>query len=371
MKIIKVMIIDDSAFVRQTLTGILNHDPEIRVISTAADPIFAAGKIPKEKPDVITLDLEMPRMNGLTFLKKLMSHFPIPVIVISSLTEKGGEMTLKALEYGALDVITKPKLVNQDFFNESRILICDAVKAAAQANIKRVNGNYTKIAVRDVKSDVMPKLTADEILELSHNAVSIKNTTDKIIVIGASTGGTQAIETFLKSMPPDCPGIVIVQHMPEIFTKSFADRLDKICNISVKEGIQGEIVTTGKAIIAPGNRHILIKKTGARYSIDINDGPLVNRHRPSVDVLFRSAANCAGPNALGIIITGMGDDGARGLLEMKNAGAYTIAQDEESCVVFGMPKVAIAMNAASAILNLEEITKHTCLKMRNNAINNC
>jgi two-component system, chemotaxis family, protein-glutamate methylesterase/glutaminase len=354
---IKVMIIDDSAFVRQTLTDILNSDPELQVIATAADPIFAAGKIPRDRPDVITLDLEMPRMNGLTFLKKLMLNYPVPVIVISSLTGKGSEMALKAIEYGAVDVVTKPQLITKEFFEESRILICDAVKAASQAKL----GN---IKIRKSQPVVVPKLSADEILELSQNGVTIKNTTDKIIVVGASTGGTTAIEVFLKAMPPDCPGIVIVQHMPELFTKSFADRLNKICNIAVKEGTQGEIITTGKAIIAPGNRHILIVKSGAKYSIDINDGPLVNRHRPSVDVLFRSAANYAGPNAIGIIMTGMGDDGARGLLEMRKAGAYTIAQDEESCIVFGMPKVAIGLDAASIVLPLDEISHHTSLKMR-------
>ncbi len=366
MNKIKVMIIDDSAFVRQTLTAILNQDPGIQVISTAADPVFAATKIPKNRPDVITLDLEMPRMNGLTFLKKLMSNFPIPVVVISSLTEKGGEMTLKAFDYGALEVITKPKLITREFFEESRILLCDAVKAAAQANIGKMHPGPAKLKQEKGQPVLTPKLSADEILELSQIGVSIKNTTDKIIVLGASTGGTQAIETFLKSMPPDCPGIVIVQHMPEMFTKSFADRLNKLCRISVKEGVHGEIVTNGKAIIAPGNRHMLVAKTGARYSVEINDGPLVNRHRPSVDVLFRSAANCAGPNALGIIMTGMGDDGARGLLEMKNAGAFTIAEDESSCVVFGMPKVAISIGAASIVLPLDEIAKHTYLKLKNN-----
>lgn len=359
MKKIKVMIIDDSAFVRQTLTGILNLDHEIEVVSTAADPIFAASKISKDRPDVITLDLEMPRMNGLTFLKKLMANLPIPVVVISSLTEKGGEMSLKALEYGAVDVITKPKLITKEFFEESKIQICDAVKAAAQANIKKVSAKKTSL------SGPMPKLSADEILELSRNSVNIKYTTDKFIALGASTGGTQAIEAFLKAMPPDCPGIVIVQHMPELFTKSFADRLDNLCSITVKEGVNGDLITSGKAIIAPGNRHMLVVKTGAKYSIEINDGPLVNRHRPSVDVLFRSVANCAGHNALGIIMTGMGDDGARGLLEMKAAGSYTIAQDENSCVVFGMPKVAISMDAASVILPLDEIARHTYLKFKN------
>jgi two-component system chemotaxis response regulator CheB len=364
MKKIKVLIVDDSAFVRQTLTGILNSDPEIQVIATAADPIFAANKITKDKPDVITLDLEMPRMNGLTFLKKLMVTIPIPVVVISSLTEKGGEMSLKALDYGAVEVITKPKLISKDFFNESAILICDSIKAAAQAKFAKTNMGLPRSPITEIKQ-VGPKLSADEILELSPNVVSIKNTTDKIIVIGASTGGTTAIEALLKEMPPDCPGIVIVQHMPEIFTKSFAERLNKICKITVKEGVHGELVTVGKAIIAPGNRHMLIVKTGAKYSVEINDGPLVNRHRPSVDVLFRSAANCAGSNALGIILTGMGDDGARGLLEMRQSGAYTIAQDEASSVVFGMPKVAISLDAACNIMPLNEIAKHTNMRMRN------
>ena len=356
MKKVKVMIIDDSAFVRQTLTAILNSDVEIEVIATASDPVFAASKISRNHPDVITLDLEMPRMNGLTFLKKLMQNFPIPVVVISSLTGKGSEMALKALEFGALEVITKPKLITKEFFEESKILICDAVKAASQAK----TGKMVPIIS---KPGVIPRFSVDEVLELSHKGVVIRNTTDKIIVVGASTGGTTALEVFLKAMPPDCPGIVIVLHMPEVFTKSFADRLNKICSITVQEGTQGETITQGKAIIAPGNRHILIVKSGAKYSIDINDGPLVNRHRPSVDVLFRSAANYAGPNAIGIIMTGMGADGAKGLLEMKNSGAYTIAQDEESCIVYGMPKMAIALNAVSIILPLDEISKHTCQKV--------
>jgi len=363
MKKTKVMIIDDSAFVRQTLSEILNKDPELQVVATAADPIFAANKIPKDKPDVITLDLEMPRMNGLTFLKKLMSTFPIPVVIISSLTEKGGEMTLKAFEYGAVEVVTKPRMITREFFEEAKITLCDAVKAAAQANLKKAKNTAEKLEIIPV-TDINPKLSADEVLELSQNAVSIRNTTDKIIVLGASTGGTQAIELFLKAMPPDCPGIVIVQHMPEMFTKSFADRLNTLCKITVKEGAQGDIITNGKAIIAPGNRHMMISKSGAKYLVQINDGPLVNRHRPSVDVLFRSAANCAGPNALGIIMTGMGDDGARGLLEMRNAGSYTIAEDESSCIVFGMPKVAINLGAACAVMPLEEIAKHACMKIK-------
>lgn len=350
MKKIRVMIIDDSALVRQALTAVLNSDNCIEVISTAPDPIFAARKITREMPDVITLDLEMPRMNGLQFLRKLMILYPLPVVVISSLSVKGSELALKALEYGAIEVISKPKLAMKDFFEESKFIIRDAVKAASVA---RINPSHDKKPEIEVK----PKLSADEIVDLYKNTATIKNTTDKIIAVGASTGGTKAIETFLTSMPPDCPGIVIVQHMPELFTRSFADRLDKLCRISVKEGTHGEQITQGKAIIAPGNRHMLVSKTGARYSIEIKDGDFVNRHRPSVDVLFRSVANCAGPNAVGIIMTGMGDDGARGLLEMKQAGSYTIAQDESSCVVFGMPKAAININAASTVVSLNEICR--------------
>jgi two-component system, chemotaxis family, protein-glutamate methylesterase/glutaminase len=354
MKKIQVMVIDDSALVRQTLSQILNHDPGIEVIATAADPIFAAQKISKVRPDVITLDLEMPRMNGLTFLKKLMTSYPVPVVVISSLTTNSAELTFKALEYGAVEVIAKPRLATKEFFKESEIIICNAVKAAAQVNIRHRNPVVPKVA---------PKLSADSILSLSPSQVQIKNTTDKIIVIGASTGGTTAILTFLERMPPDCPGIVIVQHMPELFTRSFAERLNSLCRILVKEGTQGESIAVGKAIIAPGNKHMMIKKSGAKYIVEINEGPLVNRHRPSVDVLFRSAAKYAGQNALGIILTGMGDDGARGLLEMRQAGSYTIAQDEESCIVYGMPKSAVNLNGVCTILPLDKISGHVCQKI--------
>jgi two-component system chemotaxis response regulator CheB len=351
MKKIKVLIVDDSALVRQTLSGMLNLDPEISVIATAADPLFAAKKIAKEMPDVITLDLEMPRMNGLTFLKKLMSYHPIPVIIISSLTTSGAEASIKALEYGAIEIIAKPSMASREFYEESRIRICDAVKAAAEAKIKNV-------AAPKEPFNPQPKLSADAVISLPQIPVSLNETTDKLIIMGASTGGTSAIQMFLEKMPPDCPGIVIVQHMPEVFTRSFAERLNTICCITVKEAVQGDILTPGKAIIAPGNKHLMIRRTGAKYCVEINEGPLVNRHRPSVDVLFRSAAKFAGSNAIGIIMTGMGDDGAKGLLEMKQAGAYTIAQDEASCVVFGMPKVAIKLGAASTVLPLERIADH-------------
>jgi two-component system chemotaxis response regulator CheB len=345
----RVLIVDDSAVVRQTLSAILHTDPQIEVIGTAADPYFAARKISSEIPDVITLDIEMPRMDGLTFLRKLMAQHPIPVVIISSLTEKGTETALRALEYGAVEIITKPQMHTKEFIEESRIRICDAVKAAAFAHISRKKFNSP------VK--VEPKFTADAILPPGFSKSMIK-TTDIVIAVGASTGGTDAIQVFLQSMPPDIPGIVIVQHMPENFTRSFANRLNDICTIHVKEAENGDSVTRGKALIAPGNKHMLLKRSGARYYVEVIEGPLVNRHRPSVDVLFRSTARYAGRNAIGIIMTGMGADGAHGLLEMKEAGAETIAQDEKSCVVFGMPKEAINAGAASKILPLQNIASY-------------
>jgi two-component system, chemotaxis family, protein-glutamate methylesterase/glutaminase len=354
MKKINVMIVDDSALVRQTLLGILNSDPDIEVIATAADPIFAAQKITRMHPDVITLDLEMPRMNGLTFLKKLMATFPVPVVVISGLTSNSADLTFKALEYGAVEVIAKPRMATKEFFEESGIVICDAVKAAARVNMHKCH---------KINTVIPPKYSADSILVLPPNPVHIKDTADKIIVIGASTGGTHAILAFLEKMPRDCPGIVIVQHMPEVFTRSFADRLNSLCTIEVKEGEQGDQIIPGRAIIAPGNKHMMINKSLSKYIIEINEGPLVNRHRPSVDVLFRSAAKYAGQNAMGIILTGMGEDGAKGLLEMNRTGSYTIAQDEASCVVFGMPKSAINLNAVNTVLPMDKIAGHVCQKL--------
>jgi two-component system chemotaxis response regulator CheB len=342
----KVLIVDDSAVVRQALSSILATDPTIEVLGTAADPFFAAKKIAKESPDVITLDIEMPRMDGLTFLRKLMAQHPIPVVVISSLTIKGTETALKALEYGAVEIITKPQMHTREFIEESRIRICDAVKAASKARVVRKSADSPML--------VEPKHSADVVLAPTHKYSMVK-TTEIVIAVGASTGGTHAIQVFLESMPPDVPGIVIVQHMPENFTRSFADRLNEICRIHVKEAEQGDNVVRGKALIAPGNKHMLLKRSGARYFVEIQDGPLVNRHRPSVDVLFRSTAKYAGSSAVGIIMTGMGDDGAKGLLEMRQSGAKTIAQDEKTCVVFGMPKEAINLSAASAILPLEKI----------------
>ncbi len=345
---IKVLIVDDSAIVRQTLAEILSSDPQIEVIGTASDPYIAAKRIQNEVPDVITLDIEMPRMDGLTFLKKIMTQHPIPVVVISSLTDKGSETAMRALEYGAVEIITKPTLSTKQFIEESKIRLCDVVKAASIAKLRKKMYPPTVV--------VQPKYTADVIIpKVAINETSMIKTTEIVISVGASTGGTEALRVFLEALPVDCPGIVIVQHMPEHFTKSFANRLNDLCKISVKEAENGDTVLRGRALIAPGNKHTLLKRSGARYYVEVKDGPLVNRHRPSVDVLFRSTARYAGKNAIGVIMTGMGDDGARGLLEMKEAGARTIAQDEKSCVVFGMPKEAIKMGAADKVLPLDQI----------------
>jgi two-component system chemotaxis response regulator CheB len=340
---IRVLIVDDSAVVRQTLSEVLSSDPEIEVIGTAGDPFVAAARIAEQVPDVITLDIEMPRMDGLTFLQKIMSQHPIPVVICSSLAEDRAQSTLKALEYGAVDIIAKPHFGTKQFLEESRITLCQAVKAAASAQLRLLSPNRT----------VEPKLTADAILSPATSAML--ETTEKVVIIGASTGGTEALKTLLEVLPPDCPGIVIVQHMPELFTRAFATRLDSLCNITVKEAEVNDTVLRGQALIAPGNHHTLIKRSGARYYVDIKDGPLVCRHRPSVDVLFRSAARYAGQNAVGVILTGMGDDGSRGMLEMKQAGAMTIAQDEASCIVFGMPKEAIKCGAVKKVLPLQSI----------------
>lgn len=343
---VKVLIVDDSAVVRQTLTDILGSDPEIEVIGAATDPFMAAARIEEQIPDVITLDVEMPRMDGITFLQKLMAQHPIPVVICSSLAGEGTETGLKALEYGAIEIIQKPRLGTRQFLTESRVRLCDVVKAASLARLKKNPA---------ISRPVEPKLTADVIIAKPALHAMIQ-TTEKVVVVGASTGGTEALKVFLQSLPADAPGVVIVQHMPEHFTRSFAKRLNAECRVSVKEAENNDTVMTGLALIAPGNHHLLLKRSGARYYVEIKDGPLVSRHRPSVDVLFRSAARYAGRNCIGVIMTGMGDDGARGMLEMKEAGAYTIAQDQESCVVFGMPHEAIKRDAVSSILPLERIS---------------
>ncbi|MFQ5455654.1 MAG: chemotaxis response regulator protein-glutamate methylesterase [Nitrospirota bacterium] len=344
-KKIRVLIVDDSALVRQTLREILLSNPDIEVMGVASDPVIAVEKIRQEVPDVITLDVEMPRMDGITFLQKIMNQHPIPVVMCSSLTENGCETTLKALEYGAIDIIHKPRIGTKQFLEESRISICDVIKAASAAKLKPISVNLHKIR---------PKLSADAIIKKPAIGAMLQ-TTEKVVVIGASTGGTEAIQVFLESLPYDVPGIVIVQHMPEHFTTAFANRLDKLCSISVKEADNNDTVVRGRALIAPGNRHILLKRSGARYYVELKGGPLVSRHRPSVDVLFRSASRYAGRNTIGIIMTGMGDDGANGMREMKEAGAYTIAQDEATSIVFGMPKEAINRGGVDKILPLERI----------------
>ena len=341
---IHVLVVDDSSVVRQTLSEILNSDPGIEVMATAGDPFIAAEKIKEQLPDVITLDIEMPRMDGLTFLQKIMAQRPIPVVICSSLAEEGSETALKALEYGAMEIITKPRMGTKQYLEESKIRICDAVKAAAMARPKRL----TKPCV------VQPKLTADAVIAKSTTKAMIE-TTEKVVVIGASTGGTEALRVFLETLPMDTPGMVIVQHMPEHFTTSFAKRLDDLCRVSVKEAQDNDTVIRGRVLIAPGNYHTLLKRSGARYYVEVREGPLVCRHRPSVDVLFRSSARYAGRNAVGVIMTGMGDDGARGMLEMKEAGAYTFAQNEDTCVVFGMPQEAIKRGAVDSVLPLEAI----------------
>ena len=347
-KPIKVLVVDDSALVRQTLIEILNSDPDITVVGAASDPLAAAEKLREVVPDVITLDTEMPRMDGLTFLRKLMSQHPIPVVICSSLAEEGDETTFRAMEYGAVEIITKPKVGTKQFLEESRIRIIDAVRAAAQAKIRPVGaGSTLKVA---------PKLDADVMLAKATPA-SAQNfrTTEKVVLVGASTGGTEALLTFLQALPMDCPAIAVVQHMPEHFTAAFAKRLDGICKIHVKEAQDNDTLLRGQALIAPGSKHMLLKRSGTRYHVEVKDGPLVSRHRPSVDVLFRSGARYAGKNAVGVIMTGMGDDGAKGMREMFDAGAYTIAQDEASCVVFGMPQEAIKHGGVHKVMPLTAI----------------
>lgn len=354
-RIINVLVVDDSASVRQTLKEILETDPGIRVMATASDPYVAVERIKQQVPDVITLDVEMPRMDGITFLDKIMSQYPIPVVICSTLTEKGSETAIAALEKGAVEVITKPKIGTKQFLEESRIRICDVVKSAAMVKVRRL----TSAPVFRVS----PKLTADAVLAKPPSNAMIQ-TTEKVVAVGASTGGTEALREFLQAMPPDAPGIVIVQHMPEKFTAQFSARLNDICAMGVKEAADGDSVIPGQALIAPGNKHMLLKRSGARYYVEVKEGPLVSRHRPSVDVLFRSTARYAGRNAVGVIMTGMGDDGAHGMLELKQAGAYTIAQDEVTCVVYGMPAEAVKLGGVDQILPLGHIAPEVVRRCR-------
>jgi two-component system chemotaxis response regulator CheB len=349
---IRVLIVDDSATVRQTLSEVLGADPEIEVLGVASDPYVAARRIRDEVPDVITLDVEMPRMDGITFLRKLMSQHPIPVVMCSSLTEAGSETLMQALSAGAVDIILKPKLGVAEHLAESRIRICDAVKGAARA---RVGGRRTPAPEFGAGlASPEKKLTADAMLP-PPTGRAMARTTESIVCIGASTGGTESLREVLMALPANSPGIVIVQHMPERFTASFANRLNDLCEVDVKEAQDGDAVLRGRVLIAPGNFHTMLERSGANYRVAVKSGPLVSRHRPSVDVLFRSAARSAGSNAVGVIMTGMGDDGARGLEEMKAAGAQTIAQDEATSVVFGMPKEAIARGCVDRIIPLSQI----------------
>jgi len=346
MKPIKVMVVDDSAVVRQVVAGLLGSAPGIEVIAAVADPLLAIERLRQRWPDVIVLDVEMPRMDGITFLRKIMQERPTPVVICSTLTEKGAKTTLEALAAGAVSIVTKPKLGLKQFLTEASDDLVATVKAAARANVRR-------LAVRAEAPPLVPvaKHTADVILA-PNSARAMTQTTERVVAIGTSTGGTQALEEVLTALPRVSPGIVIVQHMPEKFTAAFAARLDNLCQITVKEAETNDRVVPGRALIAPGGRHLLLKRSGAQYFVEVVDGPLVNRHRPSVDVMFRSVAKSAGVNALGVIMTGMGDDGAAGLLEMRNAGARTVAQDEESCVVFGMPKEAIKRGGVEKTLPL-------------------
>jgi two-component system chemotaxis response regulator CheB len=344
---IKVMIVDDSAVVRQVLTAALGEDAGIEVIGAALDPIIALEKMKAQWPDVIVLDVEMPRMDGITFLRKIMAERPTPVVICSTLTEKGSETALQALSAGAVCVVTKPKLGLKQFLQDSSDDLVSAVKAAARANVRRLMNTAALPAI-----PLTPKLSADAILAAGS---AMAQTTETVVAIGTSTGGTQALELVLRSLPRVCPGIIVVQHMPEKFTEAFAKRLDGLCEVSVKEARHGDRVVSGRVLIAPGGKHMLLKRSGAQYVVDIVDGPPVSRHRPSVDVLFRSTARFAGKNAVGIIMTGMGDDGARGMKEMHDVGAWTIAQDEASCVVYGMPKEAVKLGAVDKVLALKDI----------------
>ncbi len=346
MNKIKVLIVDDSASVRQVMSEVLSADPAIEIIGTAPDPYVAARKIAAMTPDVITLDVEMPRMDGLTFLRKIMEQHPIPVVICSSLTEQGSQIMLDALDAGAVDVISKPHMGTSQFLRDSHLRIRDAVRAAAAANLTSLGTG--KSAAASARNQAANHKT---------RPAALRRTTDKVICIGASTGGTRALQTVLTELPGTCPGILIVQHMPRHFTEAFANRLNGLCAITVREARDGDAVLRGHALIAPGDRHLLLRRSGASYYAEIRDGPLVSRHRPSVNVLFRSAARNAGANAMGILMTGMGDDGAKGLLELRQEGAITIAQSEESCVVFGMPREAIRIDAASHIVPLDAIAR--------------
>ena len=334
-RVLSVLVVDDSAVVRQAAMAILSQDPGL-VVTVAADPYIALDKMGRSRPDVILLDIEMPRMDGLTFLRKIMTEDPIPVVVCSGLAARGTATAIRALEEGAVEVLAKPQLGVRDFLHDSAETLIEIVREAAEARVRR----------RGLAAPVVTPL---------HRSPRRHGPATDVVAIGASTGGTEALRTILTAMPEDAPGIVIVQHMPERFTAAFAQRLDQLCRIEVKEAAAGDRVQQGRALIAPGNRHLVLRRHGPHYEVELSDGPRVSRHRPSVDVLFRSVAQTAGAHAMGVLLTGMGDDGATGLLEMKRAGAATVAQDERTSVVFGMPKEAIERGAADQVLPLPSV----------------
>jgi two-component system chemotaxis response regulator CheB len=348
MNEIKVLVVDDSAVVRQVITEQLNAIGGIRVVGAAADPIFAQRYLERDSPDVIILDIEMPRMDGITFLKQLMQERPIPVVICSTLTDKGAEITMQAMSAGAVDIITKPKVGLKGFLQDNKTLLGDAIKAASRARVNRLKKGSSK------PLPVSPKLNADAVLPET-GARALAETTDRVVVIGTSTGGTQALERILTRLPRTAPGVAVVQHMPGEFTSAFARRLNSLCEVEVREANQNDRLIPGLVLIAPGTHHMLLRRSGAQYRVEIREGPLVSRHRPSVDVLFRSAAQCAGSNAVGIIMTGMGDDGAYGLKEMHDTGAFTVAQDEATSVVYGMPKEAVKRGGVDVSLPLEQL----------------
>ncbi len=363
---LQVLVVDDSAMVRQVMQAILGTDRRISV-KAAADPLIAWGKMQKDPPDVVITDLEMPRMDGVTFIRKIMAEMPTPVVVCSGLAARGTELALRALEEGAVEVITKPKVGVRDFLHESAVTLLDAVWSASHAQIaRRSKPAFPPVAQVRVAQVTSPRLTADAVLPRKGRHHSSTSHTG-VIAVGASTGGTEALRVLLAALPTDCPPVVIVQHMPEVFTRAFAERLNRECAIEVQEARDGDLLQTGRALIAPGNRHMLVDRSGGELVAHIIDGPLVSRHRPSVDVLFRSVATCVGAKAVGVIMTGMGDDGAQGLYEMKEAGADTIAQDEATSIVFGMPKSAISCGAVDIVLPLDQIAS-AVLNRRSRAV---
>jgi two-component system chemotaxis response regulator CheB len=368
MSRIKVMIIDDSAVVRQVMTGVLAADPGVEVIGAVADPLFAMERMKRQWPDVILLDVEMPRMDGITFLRKIMQEHPTPVIICSTLTEAGAATTVEALAAGAVTTITKPKVGLKEFLHDASSELSGAIRMAAKANLRRRTSAVARATARAgalaaggaanpaaAKPGAVPVKNSADVILAPAREKAMTRTTERVVAMGTSTGGTQALEHVLTQLPAVSPGIVIVQHMPPTFTAAFAARLNGLCEIEVREAKNNDRVIPGCALVAPGGKHMLLKRSGAYYYVEVKEGPPVNRHCPSVDVLFRSTAACAGANALGVIMTGMGDDGARGLKEMRDAGARTIAQDEASCVVFGMPREAIRLDAAERVMPLDDL----------------